>query len=73
MNAVQKLIKTVFLIAICRQYSVYNGFYWQLKTLFLTIFLITSFDGIGIFDCRLPGVVFVLTNLGCFDFGYALL
>ena len=52
-NVDQKLIETVFSIAICR----HTGDKWQLKTLFLSIFdPRSSFVG-SILDCRLPGVL----------------
>ena len=52
MNVDQKSIETVFLIAICRQW----GDKWQLKTLFLLIFLFTFLNDIGIFHCHIPSL-----------------
>ena len=48
-----KMQETVFSIAICRQL----GDKWQSKTLILTIFDLSSFGSINIFDCRLPDVI----------------
>ena len=52
-NVDHKLIETVFSIAI---FCHWRG-KWQLKTLFLKIFLSTLIYIINIFDCRLPGVI----------------
>ena len=51
----QKLIETVFLIAICRP----TGDKWQSKTLFLSIFDPCSSIVGDVFYCRLPGVYLV--------------
>ena len=52
MNADQKLLETVFVIAICYL----TGDKWQSKTLFLLIFYPHSSIFKSIFDCRLQGV-----------------
>ena len=54
-NGDQKTIETAFSIAICCQ----RGDKWRSKTRLLTI-LSTNLDSIGVFDCRLPGVMFLL-------------
>ena len=52
-NADQKSIEKVFSTAICCQ----CGDKWQSKTLFLTIFDLRFSMYLGVFDCRLPGVI----------------
>ena len=55
MNTDQKLLETVFFIAICRP----TGDKWQWKALFLKsfdiIFIMFCYS-INVFDCRLPSV-----------------
>ena len=57
-NVDQKLIETVFLIAICRP----TGDNWQLKSLFLSIFDPHLLIVDNVFDCRLPGVSIAKLN-----------
>ena len=52
-NVDQKLIGTVFLIAICH----HTGDKWQSKTLFLSIFDPRSWIVDSFLDCCLPGVL----------------
>ena len=57
-NKDQKSLETVVSNAICRQ----SGDKWQSKTLFLMI-LSTFLDSINIFNCRLLGMRYNLSNI----------
>ena len=60
-NVDQRLIETVYLIAICHE----TGDKWQSKTLFLSVFDLCSSSVDNVFDCHLSGVlmVFLKKNL----------
>ena len=55
MNVDKKIARNSVSIAICLQ----SGDKWQLKTLFLMIFLSTFVDSNNVFNCRLSGVEIV--------------
>ena len=64
-NTDQKLIETVFLIAICHQWAA-NGNWKHCFYCFLPMF----FYSISVFDCRQPGVILCVLNFwnGIFQF-----